>query len=142
MYNNVILKSSSKVNRKTNMILIFSHELTAAQVNDAQDGFGVCEFIKMPQMLQDKWSNVPPELSNLDDFIESFKNFIKVKAKTGDIVLVQGDFGATYGIVEFCKKLGVKAVYATTKRIIKEGFVGNQVVKSSVFEHVRFREYW
>ena len=124
------------------MILIFSHELTVAQIDDAQQSFGVCEFIKMPQMLQDKWSNVPPELPNLDEFIEFFKNFIKVNAKTGDIVLVQGDFGATYGVVEFCKKLGIKAVYATTKRTIKESTVGNQVVKSSVFEHVRFREYW
>ena len=141
MYNNIILKSSGKVNNETNMILIFSHELTAAQIKDAQESFGVRKFIKMPQILQDKWSSVPPELTNLDEFMTDFENFIKVNAKIGDIALVQGDFGATYSAVEFCKKEGVKAVYATTKRIIKESVTGDKVVKNSVFEHIKFREY-
>lgn len=128
------------------MILIFSHELTATQADDARASLGVCDFIKMPQALQDKWSNIPPELSNLDEFIldefiAEFKNFIKTNAKIGDVALVQGDFGATYSIVNFCKKNGIKAIYATTKRTIKESMVGDKVVKNSIFEHVKFREY-
>ena len=129
------------MNSEANMILIFSHDLTATQIDDARKSLGVSEFIKMPKALQDKWSNIPPELSNLDEFIAEFKNFIKTNAKIGDVALVQGDFGATSSIVNFCKKNGIKAIYATTKRTIKESIVGDKVVKNSIFEHVKFREY-
>ncbi len=141
IYNRTTKKSSVKVNNKTNMILIFSHELTTTQIDDARKSLGVRDFIKMPKALQDKWSNIPPELSNLGEFIAEFKNFIKTNAKIGDVALVQGDFGATYSIVNFCKKNGIKAIYATTKRTIKESMVGDKVVKNSIFEHVKFREF-
>ena len=98
------------MNNEVNMILIFSHELTATQADDARASLGVCDFIK-------------------------------TNAKIGDVALVQGDFGATYSIVNFCKKNGIKAIYATTKRTIKESMVGDKVVKNSIFEHVKFREY-
>ena len=93
------------MNNKTSMILVFSHELTATQTDDAKESLGVFNFIKMPQTLQDKWSNVLPELSDLDEFITDFEKFIKTNMKMGDVVLVQGDFGATYGVVNFCKKM-------------------------------------
>ena len=141
IYNRTTIKSSVKVNNKTNMILIFSHELTTTQIDDARKSLGVRDFIKMPKALQDKWSNIPPELSNLGEFMAEFKNFIKTNAKIGDVALVQGDFGATYSIVNFCKKNGIKAIYATTKRTIKESMVGDKVVKNSIFEHVKFREF-
>ncbi len=141
IYNRTTKKSSVKVNNKTNMILIFSHELTTTQIDDARKSLGVSDFIKMPKALQDKWSNIPPELSNLGEFIAEFKNFIKTNAKIGDVALVQGDFGATYSIVNFCKKNGIKTIYATTKRTIKESMVGDKVVKNSIFEHVKFREF-
>lgn len=95
----------------------------------------------MPQVLQEKWSNVPPELASLDEFMIDFENFIKANAKKGDLALVQGDFGVTYKTVKFCKKEGIKVVYATTKRVTKESVIDGKVVKSSVFTHVRFREY-
>ena len=115
------------------MILAFSHELTATQTDDAKESLGVCNFIKMPQTLQDKWSNVLPELSDLDEFITDFEKFIKTNVKMGDVVLVQGDFCATYGVVNFCKKNGIKAVYATTKRVIKERIASDKVVKKLCF---------
>ena len=110
IYNRTTIKSSVKVNNKTNMILIFSHELTTTQIDDARKSLGV-------------------------------RDFIKTNAKIGDVALVQGDFGATYSIVNFCKKNGIKAIYATTKRTIKESMVGDKVVKNSIFEHVKFREF-
>ena len=130
IYNRTTIKSSVKVNNKTNMILIFSHELTTTQIDDARKSLGVRDFIKMPKALL---------LLTLQN--RGKKNFIKTNAKIGDVALVQGDFGATYSIVNFCKKNGIKAIYATTKRTIKESMVGDKVVKNSIFEHVKFREF-
>jgi hypothetical protein len=39
------------------------------------------------------------------------------------------------------EKNGIKAVYATTERKIVEKKVDGKVVKTSVFEHVMFKEY-
>ncbi len=111
------------------------------QIRDAQENFGVCDFIRLPQELQKKWSNVPAKLENLDNFMVDFENFVKANAKEGDFALVQGDFGVTYKMIEFCKKEGIRAVYATTKRIAKEMIADGRVVKNSIFKHVRFREY-
>jgi hypothetical protein len=56
-------------------------------------------------------------------------------------VLVQGDFGVVCEIVKFCKERKVKAVYATTKRVVKEMEKDGKKVKISEFKHIRFREY-
>ena len=100
MYNNIILKSSGKVNSKTSMIIIFSHKLIAVQEKDAENSLGVCKFIKIPQIPQDKWSDILPELSNLKEFMIKFENFIKVNVR-----------------------IGAKAIYAATKRIIQNSIV-------------------
>ena len=44
-------------------------------------------------------------------------------------------------MINFSKDLGLKAVYATTKRVIEEEIIENQTVKKSIFEHIRFREF-
>ena len=69
------------------------------------------------------------------------KDFLKENSHFGDVVLIQGDFGAVYHMVNFSKNLGLKSVYATTNRDIEEIVVDNQTIKKSVFRHVIFREY-
>ena len=45
-------------------------------------------------------------------------------------------------VVEYCKQNNLKAVYATTKRIVKEKNIEGKVVKISEFQHVKFRFYF
>ena len=121
--------------------LLFSHTLTATQKEDAKNSFGVEEFISLPKELQALWSYVPSDLVELNDYLEPLKSYLKSELKEGDVVLVQGDFGATYSMVTFIRNLGFKAIYATTKRNVIEREVEGKVIKTSVFEHIRFREY-
>ena len=124
------------------MFLVFSHRLTSKQVKDAQESFDTKEFIYLPKELQDIWGNISPDIDSLIKLLEDIKVFIKKNANKGDIVLIQGDFGAVYEMVSFCKKLELLTVYATTKRISSEYKNENgQSVKRSIFEHRRFREY-
>jgi hypothetical protein len=122
-----------------NMYLFFSHNLTDEQIKDAKS-MGIVEFISLPDELQYLWSNIPPELDSLDGYDEPFYEFLK-DAKKGDFVLIQGDFGLVYRLVDFSKKNGLIPVYATTKRIAKEIVKNAKVIKISEFKHVKFRKY-
>jgi hypothetical protein len=121
------------------MYLLFSHKLTDAQIKDAKK-LGVDEFVYLPDDLQRKFSNVPPELESIKEYAKDFEKFLE-NAKSGDYVLIQGDFGLTCHLVNFSKSKGLIPVYATTKRISKDIKKDGKVVKISEFKHIRFRKY-
>lgn len=133
--------SSGKAFAEKNMLLIFSHELTEAQCKDAKTNLDVGTFIEMPTKLASLWSNVPPELDNLEEYLIPIKGWLLTNAKLGDYALVQGDFGATLIIVEYCKAHGIIPVYSTTKRQAVETKVDGKVITTRQFEHVQFRLY-
>ncbi len=123
------------------MYLLFSHKLTNEQIDDANTNLKVYDFVSLPETLQTLWSNIPPELENLDNYLSSLKNYIRLAAKSGDYILIQGDFGAVYEMVTFSKNLGLIPIYATTKREVVEEKQGDKIVKKSIFKHIRFRKY-
>jgi len=124
------------------MFLLFSHKLTNEQIKDAKENLGVNEFIYLPEDLQYKFSNVPPEIENIKDYSKDFKEFLANNAKKQDFVLIQGDFGIVFQMVEFCKENNLKAIYSTTKRVVKEQVINGKIIKTSEFRHIRFRNYF
>jgi len=123
------------------MILLFSHNLSHEQKEDAKLNWSVEEFISLPKELQTIWSNVPADLEDIKEYLEPIKQFLIQNIDKNDIVLVQGDFGATFKIASFVKFMGSSVVYATTKRNVVEKEIDGKSVKTSVFEHIRFRKY-
>ena len=55
------------------MYLLFSHKLTNEQIDDANTNLKVYDFVSLPETLQTLWSNIPPELENLDNYLSSLK---------------------------------------------------------------------
>ncbi|MCK4441120.1 MAG: hypothetical protein KAU90_03880, partial [Sulfurovaceae bacterium] len=98
------------------MILLFSHKITPQQIADAKSSFGVEKFIALDENLQQIWSNIPANLENLVEYLKPIRNFLIEQIEVDDVVLIQGDFGATCAMASFVKSLGGVAVYATTKR--------------------------
>ena len=123
------------------LFLLFSHTLTPAQEQDAKESLGIEQFVTLPTELQRLWSNIPPHLRELSDYLAPLKVYIRNHANEGDVFLVQGDFGGCYEMVNFIKSLGFKAVHSTTKRDVVEKMVNGKVEKFSRFEHVIFRLY-
>jgi hypothetical protein len=123
------------------MILLFSHTLTDEQKQDAKTNWSIEEFITLPIALQTIWSNVPSELEDIVEYLKPIREFLLEKIEANDIVLVQGDFGATYKTVSFINSLNGLAVYATTKRDVIEKEIDGKIIKTSVFKHIRFRRY-
>lgn len=124
-----------------NMLLIFSHELTNNQIKEAEQKYDIVNFLSLEKELLGIWSNIPPELEDVNNHIEKIIKWIDTNGQLGDYALVQGDFGATVKVVNHCKKRGITPIYATTKRIVKKDKAGEKIVLSREFEHVIFREY-
>ena len=124
------------------MFLLFSHTLTKEQMNEAREKFAVEEFVYLPEGLQKQWSSFPTDESSIKPYIEPFKQFITENVSSDDVVLVQGESGASYSMVQFSKKMNLLTVYATTRRRVVEDLnEKGEKVKKSIFEHRRFREY-
>jgi len=123
------------------LFLLFSHTLTATQEQDAKESMGIEGFVKLPDELQKLWSNIPPNLTTLDAYLEPLKSYILENASKEDVFLIQGDFGGCYTMVNFVKSHGMEAVHSTTMRDVVEKTVNGKVEKFSRFEHVIFRLY-
>lgn len=122
---------------KTLFILI-NHTLTSEQEEDARKNLNVDKFINIADAM---WSDIDPSEKSIIKFVEVYKDKLKKQAKAGDVLLVQGDFGATYNMIRLAKNMGLIAVYATTNRIVSEQVENGKVVIKREFKHARFREY-
>ena len=124
------------------MLLLFSHEMTADQREDTDASLAINEFVPLPLDLQELWRNIPPMKPLLSDYLEPFRGWIKENANSGDYVLIQGDFGATYSMVNYALSTGLIPVYATTERESVETRMPDGSVKlERIFKHRMFRRY-
>lgn len=123
-------------------LLIFSHELTPEQEQDLQKNWHVTEIINLPDSLKNLWKAVPPHLEEIRPYLQPVIDWMKREGQSGDLALVQGDFGATYIMVNEARNFGLVPVYSTTKREVEETtFPGGIVKQNRVFSHQIFRIY-
>jgi hypothetical protein len=120
------------------MFVLISPPMTDNQRTDAVERFGVEGFLFLDTSA---WSKIPADAESVLPYIEGSEKSLREAAKPGDILFVQGDFGATFAMVQFAYRLGMIPVYATTERLAKEQVKGNDVITTRIFNHVRFRMY-
>lgn len=124
------------------MFLVFSHKLTDIQIQSARNDLDIRNFQYLPEDLQYIWSHIPPYEKDIEPYLKEIINWIEEGVGTKDVVLVQGDFGATYKVVNYCKSKGLKVVYSTTKReAIEEKDEDGIISITHKISHVIFREY-
>jgi len=124
------------------LILLFNHHLTPDQEFDAREKLSIMKVVEPPEPLRALWANVPPDLDELDAYLEPIKQWLLDHARPDDCVLVQGDFGATYLLVNFALECGLVPVYSATEREATEEPQPDGSIKlSHRFLHKRFREY-
>ena len=123
-------------------LILMNHEMTQEQRPDAIKMLGVAEFVEPPEEISNIWSAIPADVETIEAILSPVKVWLDSHANAGDVVLVQGDFGAVYHMVNhaFSKKL--VPVYATTQRKVEEKVNDNGCVEiTRVFRHQRFRLY-
>lgn len=124
-----------------NFVVLMSHDMSEIQKNDAYEKLKVTKIIEAPSEIKKIWGNINP-ISDLDTkFLEPVVLWISQSSKEEDYVLVQGEFGATFYIVDYCFKNNLIPVYATSLRRVDEIRQGDRVITNRVFVHEGYRKY-
>lgn len=119
---------------------LLNHSLTENQLKDLKSNFDVEEILCPSEELQRNWAQIRTD-KNLDyELIQKVRVWLN-NAVTGDILVVQGEFGTTFCLVDYALKKGLVPVHAVTKRVAKEEVDGETVTRQYVFEHFCFRKY-
>ena len=120
------------------LFTLINHTLTSEQEEDARKNLNINKSIHIADAT---WSDIDPSEKSVIKIVEIYKYRLRLQAKAGDVLLVQGDYGATYNMIRFAKNMGLIAVYATTNRIVSEQVENGKVVIKREFKHAKFREY-
>lgn len=124
------------------LFLLFNHRLTPDQEQDAVKTLGVRAVTALPSDLSPLWQQIPPELSELGNYLKPIREWLLSEAKAHDYVLIQGDFGACFLMVKFAFEKGLIPVYSTTKReVVEEHQPDGSVKITHRFQHHCFRKY-
>jgi len=124
------------------IVLLFSHTLTPSQREDISTTLNITEIYSLSTPLQAIWSQVPTDRDLvMSEYLKEIKDFVLSHLDNGDYLLIQGDFGATYTMVNFAKKYGFVPLYSVNRRISSEKIEDGIVKKYSEFRHQFFREY-
>ena len=119
-----------------NIAILLSHILTQPQIDELKNLYRCENIIYMPEEIKAKWMNIDDNSSP-----EIFKEFLLANLKKGDYVLIQGEWGMTYKLINFAKKNGFIPLFSRTGRNVQERKEGDKTIKVSVFEHKGFRKY-
>lgn len=121
---------------------ITNHAITDDQRADAIALLGIGDVVDMPPDIARCWGTVPPELDSVCGYVQPVIDWLNSQSpKKGDVVWVQGEWGAVLTVVLWCHARGLRCVYATTKREATEVHGENGVQMTHVFRHVRFRDF-
>ena len=125
----------------TSVFCLLNHTLTGRQLQDLQDTYGAdVRLFTPPDAVSKLWAQVPPEGALSKELLRPVFSWLETSAEH-DVIIVQGDFGATFAVVDWALSHGRVPLYATTQRIEAEERDGEKVYRHYVFEHIGFRPY-
>jgi CRISPR-associated Csx2 family protein len=136
-------KPKTEENLSKTVVSILSHKLLNSQVDELKNTWNVEKIIYLPEKLKSDWCNVNPsdDLEDDSNLLDRLREFILDNTNQEDYIIVQGEWGMTFTIVNMCFELNRVPIYATTERKTKETVKDGQVHSEKVFEHIRFRKY-
>ena len=124
------------------IFLLFSHSFSTHQTAWAESNFGPCRPVEMPGSLKKIWQQIPADKKELFSCLDPFRKWLKEQGNDQDLVLVQGDFGATYLMINYAFKINLVPIYATTIRKARETLLPDgTVILEHEFRFCRFRKY-
>jgi hypothetical protein len=124
------------------MPVVLNHQLSPEQREDARRRWGVYEFLTMPPHLAATWANIDPHGALDLDVATAIVDWVRSVAPVGSPVVVQGEAGMTFEVVNRLIVAGYVPVYATSERKVVETVLPDGSTETRrIFEHVQFRAY-
>lgn len=119
---------------------LLNHVLTENQTTDLKEIWHCEKIMYPPEHISAFWAQIP-EADITGDLLRSVTEWLESETVKGDIVVIQGEFGATFAMVDWCMKRGLVPVHSVTQRVSEEKRDGETVYRSYIFKHIRFRKY-
>jgi len=124
------------------IFLLMNHKLTDAQEQDARASLRVNRILELPMEHKQIWNQIPAEPDAIKPVLEPICHWLDQQARSGDFLLVQGDFGACHLMVKYAVEKQLVPVYSCTRRdAAEEHTPEGAVIMRHRFRHVRFRRY-
>jgi len=124
------------------LFLLFNHQITPLQEADAQKFLRVERIEEFPKELQQLWRHIPPNLEKIEAYLSPIREWFNAHGEKGDFILIQGDFGACFLMVQFAFEKGLVPIYSTTEREAVEAHgEDGSVTLTHRFQHRIFRRY-
>jgi len=119
---------------------LLNHQLTENQKKELLEKYDCNEIIYPTEELSATWSQIPA-IQKIDrSIINAVISWLDA-AEEGDVLIIQGEFGSTFMLVDFALKHNLIPLHAVTKRVASEQRNGEVVQRQYIFEHVCFRPY-
>lgn len=122
------------------VLALISHKILPEQEQELKNRFEIVDIKFLPENLQQIWSNVLYDdkyYTNLNEMIDYMLSILNEE----DYVIVQGNWGYVYKLVEEAKKNKIIPLYAFSVRDSSEEIINGEVVKITKFKHQCFVEY-
>ncbi|MBR3731219.1 MAG: hypothetical protein IKQ61_05180 [Spirochaetales bacterium] len=119
---------------------LLNHTLTDNQIKELETKYDCAQIIYPDEDLKNIWSQIPPTEKLDMTVIDKVTQWL-MSAKQFDVLIIQGEFGSTFMLVDYALKNQIIPLYAVSKRISQEVSNGESVTRNTVFRHVCFREY-
>ena len=124
------------------LFVLTNHDVTPEQQLSVHNELGTDEIVELPVALKNAWGTVPPEVESLSGYVRPFIEWLESEISVGDAVWVQGEWGSTVSVLDWCRSKRIRCVYSTTARVAHEEKMPDGSYKMThVFKHVRFRDY-
>lgn len=127
---------------RCNAAILLNHELTELQNRELRQTWGVENLLLPNDTSANLWKSVPAGYTIPQTLIKTLLEWLTAITKEQDIVVVQGEFGLTYYIVNWCFEHHRVPLYATSQRKMTETIRGDKVLSRREFVHVSFRRYF
>ena len=119
---------------------LLNHTLTEAQLAELKQRYHSTQVVYPPEEISAAWSQLPPGLTYDTNVIKAVLYWLK-DAEPGDTVVIQGEAGSTFILVDYLLSHDLIPLHAVSRRVSADEHVGEMVKKSLIFKHVCFRPY-
>jgi hypothetical protein len=123
------------------MYVAFSHQLTESQERDAAVSLNVRTFVYPSADIQKSISNIPDDMDAREVRALAWDVFNEAMEADCEYIFIAGQMELVHYTLEKIKKSGfIQPINSVTKRKSVEVEMNGVVTKTSIFEHVRWRE--
>lgn len=121
---------------------LLNHILSERQVQELIGTYGDSSIEYPPDSIKNLWSNLPVDhkLSKQTASV-IFEWLNQNSTGKNDIIILQGEAGYSFAIVDYALTHKFIPIHAVTKRVVQEVCNGEKIQRTYIFEHICFRKY-